>query len=585
MTKQKLTQIERAFVRYQRNAKGLSNKDVALVLGCSESMVRSVLNGNRTISDQEKNALMTYVIPTLYDPTDYFYSPWCNKLPFGKKNDEKEEVRSGVVFDGIKLSGKVVNSKKLLKYFDNLFSNKKTFYEFFIATKHGPLKFVLHKSKEPYSKRSIRNYELIINIGVEIKINGVSWYDLVARLYVGATRARCPEHKWRLSHHKRSGAFKDCLIEKNGGKCPSDHYVYKPIIRRCGKCLYPDTEYQKCLDCRTLTHGLNCHECNRLSLARPDLRIDISGAGCRHNLLVPLVKNLFTPFVIPETVVREHVEIALDIDLPYLSILPFQKNISIGPYWRPFRKVTIASDFENAPTLYIGSRVKAYDKGAEIKYRCNVEMDRTVMPPDHMRGWDPESGTRLEFENGDDRKSLPGQAHDLSNLRKDWLTFALADLRQVPPESIESYLVTDAKRFGYVNHEPSRERLRDKLARRENPPPKPQGKPGSDKGAIDMWLTRQGKAKDAVSVTKMLGEVLYEELLRIEHPFDVGEAVEKALPRLQSQLKNALAHDFKIRNANPIDYGQPIDRVRGIVTWLSNSELKKLDRLWEASLV
>jgi hypothetical protein len=313
--------------------------------------------------------------------------------------------------------------------------------------------------------------------------------------------------------------------------------------------------------------------------------IEITGAGCKHGLLEPLVQHLFAPFVIADTVVRESLHIALDIELPYSSVIPFQVLDNFDGGKHPYRSVRAVSNrSDTAPGLYWGGhdQVVAYDKRAEVLYRWEEELDRSTTLPAHMKDWEDGAGTRLEFRSKD--KSDPGRAFDLGNVRKDWLTFALADLSKAIPGTIEAELLRDAKRWGVAHHKPSRKRIKAKRAKFDAVrPTRRKRQPWLELDVVDVWVDRQDRARKAEYVEKnaeVLFKALYDELLRTQHPFDIGQAVEAALTGLETQLQRALTPPPGGKSV--LDLGIKVDAVPGIVTWRENTQRKQIDHQYNA---
>jgi hypothetical protein len=311
--------------------------------------------------------------------------------------------------------------------------------------------------------------------------------------------------------------------------------------------------------------------------------IEVMGKACMLGVHIPLVQHLFSQFVIPESVVRESLDLALDVELPFSHILPVQiRKLRAGKQ----RLARTARGFrnENAPPgLIIGKRTKAYSKPHEVFFRWHEQDDRTAMLPGHMQDWQPWHGTRIEFTL--DEKSLPGQAHILSSAKKDWNMMALADLRRLQPDTIESHLAWDTKRWGFACHRPSRDEIKKKLKR-------------FDKGAsrtpyqlmdvVDLWVYRQGKARNSEKIAQVMVDGLYQELVRIKHEFKVGEAVESTLADREMELRKALTPPFGTQSRELWTTGRLVKEPPGIVTWQHKSKFEKqsrrIEEQWEPKL-
>ena len=483
------------------------------------------------------------------------------------------QPRYFVGIDQIRFSGKVLDQRALILYFNRLLPSYNEWYSFCGQSPNGLRQFFLQRSSEDYishARRHHKEYRYAINVATLISGNDTQALDLVAKLRLGATRATCADHGYVRGPHKRGGNFGiPCLAEQMGKKCPSDHYKYVP--RRCGRCTYSDEFFWQCHECRSLTHGIGCPECDRRTARKPHLFIEIKGAGCRLGLLEPLVQYLFAQFAIMATIVREGIHIALDLELPYAAILPFQKMQQEHRKGRPFSVVEAMKFGSETPCMFCfgrDRRVVTYCKRSEYRHRREEAHDLTASLPEHMLPWDNDSGTRLEFRSKN--KTSPWMTHRLCSVQKDWLTFAIADLRLAKPTSIEADLLAEAKMFGFVHHKPSIERVRQKLGRIETPPLKRRRYPGRDHDVIDIWTYRKERARDAESNVSVMSRALYVELVRIQHPFNVGQAVEKALPALEQQIQRALTPPPR-ELASWVGQGQRLTEAPGVVTWELNN--------------
>lgn len=584
--KRRLTSAEAAWYQSQKNKNRLSTQGIAKELGVAESTLRSILNGLRGVTEEQKKALATYVLPSPEQPIHvrYPHHSWLTKVSNGERvGGHVLNPRHGVVIDKLKLSGKTESPDDLLSMFNKLVPDYETSYEFILPNEKGVMTFFLQRAEQNKFNQGVRihwKYKLTLNVGVLLSISGTNYLKLVAQIHVAPTRASCEQHGRVRGPHKswRCG----CETQMQGKPCPSNHYHRQN--RRCGQCNFSDDDFWKCPTCRIL-NGHGCPRCDDLSAKRQHLAIEVTGAGCRLGFLVPLVRHLFAPFVVPETVVRDHIDLTLAVELLFVDGLPFQKKDFLENGRRPYQAIRAIRNENAPPGYYFGGnqQIRAYGKPEQVAYRRNELVDATAFLPDFMRDWRPGHGTWIEF--CIDKKSPPGQAHDLSTARKDWKGLALADLTRLRPGSIEEELVLEAKMRGFTHHSPSRKRVRENLKRREKPSRR--GKRGPHLDVVDCWVHQQDgvRVTEAERVAGLLYDALYAELLRIEHPFDVSQAVEDALPAVQAEIEAALTHDFRGRMDNPLLRGRRVASTPGIVTWTMNSEGKKLTRAFEAEPV
>ncbi len=491
-----------------------------------------------------------------------------------------------VFFDKLKLSGKARNPTTLTSFFDRLFLDSH-WLNFELPPPLGPRSFYLQFSTENYfgtERRSHPHFRKVFNVGYPIIVNGSRYIELVGRLYVGATRGTCDEHKWVRGPHKRTGKWRaGCWFEEQGEECPSDHYERVPP--RCGHCDYSADEYRKCPACTNLANRDGCPECDAKTALKQDIMIEITGAGCQLGFIEPLVQHLFTPWVRTETVTRDDYHIAMDIEAPPNALVPFQRIDGLAPGRGPFKAVrAVTNEPDVTPGIYFGSdnQVVIYDKPGQIAYRREVQEDETASVPAHMERWAPGVGLRIEFRSTE--KSLPGEACDLSKARKHWMGMALADVRYAVPGTIEAELVLEAKRFGFAHRTPSRDRLKKRRAKFDLPRPLKSGRePWRERDITDVLVVRQERYRNSGEVeqiTQVLADALYEELKRIQHPLDIGQAVEDALPALEASLRRALTPG-PTRAGSELRAGVPIEKPPGIVTWEENARRRRLERQYE----
>ena len=604
-----LTGRQRAFLKYHRNSEGMTNQQLAQAMGRSKCWVRAVLNGTRGVDQHELETLATHVLP--HQPfTDRYqdYSPWMKRTTGRGSGGEHvvgldgreppvasmppkaaatlqppvQNPRHVVGFDGLMFSGMARDQAAPIKFFPQLVRSGSDCYEFYLPTPSGSRLFTLSLAVDNHIsplKKARPGFQKIYNIGLVLDHLPVPQIVLVARLCVGATNSRCRSHRWIRGPHRSWG----CLYHQQGKTCPSFHYHYHP--RRCGQCDFSDRDLWICSDCARL-NGEGCPECERLTREKSNLFIEVTGKGCQHQVHVPLVQHLFSRFVDPATVVRHACDIALDMDLPWANTLPVQDRELMTGNQRPFstsRKVR-NNDGKDPPGLYLGNRrVRGYGKHEEVRYRQDEDMDLTATLPSHMADW--EHSTRLEFTFGAKFKSQPGLAGDLSNLPRDWSTFILADLSCLQPGTIEHELAWEAKLFGFTYHKASRKRVQGAFTRFENPKlgKRNPGSPYELMDAIDTWVHRQGKARYAEDNAQVLADVTMDTLRRVRHGFDVGQAVEAALPRLEGEIRDALTPPVGA-HARALEMGRRTSRPPGSVTWQEKARDRQESRKIEEEM-
>ena len=593
------SELERAYLKVHRNAKGLTNQEIA------ERAVEAVLGGKRGADPDRLEAIASLVLPDQSVADLYLdFSPWLGRTTGGGSSGERIVGQEGpdgqdppastmppkaadnpqppvldprhvVGFDGLMFSGKVRDPSSLIHFFQQLVRSCSDNYEFHLPTPSGPRHFVLSRSRETYLpgiKRPRKGYQTVYNIGLVLDHLPVPQIILVARLYVGSTRSKCPSHRWVQGSH-RSWA---CLEHQAGGTCPPHHYEHHP--RRCGQCGFSDRDFWKCPACAK-PNGQGCPECDRRTRDKPDLFIEITGKGCQHQVHVPLVQHLFSRFVDPATVVRQACDIALDVELPWASTLPVQDKDLMTGNQRPFTssRTVRNNDGEAPPGLYLGDRFRAYGKHEEVRNRQDEGMDLAATLPGHMADW--EHSSRLEFTFGGKYKSQPGQAGDLSTLPKDWNTCILADLSRLQPGTIEHALAWEAKLFGFTYHKASRKRIQAAFKKFENPKlgKRNPGSPYELMDAIDTWDHRQGKARYAEDIAQVLADATMDTLRRIRNEFDMGQAVEAALPRLEREIRDALTAP----STRLLETGMTTTSAPGVVAWEEKAKLKNDSREYD----
>lgn len=278
-------------------------------------------------------------------------------------------------------------------------------------------------------------------------------YDRVARLGVGRTRQRCDEHKWvdapEVPAHNSQGVF----FQKNRRR-----------PRRCGSCSYPDwAAHWECDPCRK-ADGEGCAECSRLTAAKPALKFEVFGAGCRHGLLVSLAQNLVAPFVEGTKLRVDGIDLAVDVEVPAEAMVAFQK--SSQPMRGRFKTVSAFwNGFDVVPGIQLGAlpnQLCIYDKRAEVR-RCTAPDSEHYDPfarlPSHVEGWS--FVTRSEFRYRPLQLELSGKLETLfDELSPFWNHVGVADLRYVVGSTPLSALLQHARTYGLVRNAPCEDQLK-----------------------------------------------------------------------------------------------------------------------------
>lgn len=282
---------------------------------------------------------------------------------------------------------------------------------------------------EPYN-RSLRYKQ-----NVELAIAGT---DIVlAVLSHGPSRKPCDQHKRTRGDHLEE-------IECSGQGCPSWHFQKKEPERvRCGTCSYETHEFWKCESCLELNR---CAECDALTAAQPGLRLEITGTAWRRGLANGLLDVLRAHFALPGSIEVKTIDIAIDVEAPFVSLVPFIHPE--GP-WRPKRvkvkRLPIGAMI--FPTgMYLGSGARLmciYDVLAAAKH-FPAERGRRYELPEHARG--AEHITRFELR----LKVQKGQTTEeiVQKAVACFSSIAVADLRRADPTALHSPFMVLAKEHG-----------------------------------------------------------------------------------------------------------------------------------------
>lgn len=575
----RLSKLGQRWLKHLRNARGLSNRQLAAALECSVSRIRGVLNGKLPASLSEVEQLVALVSPRLMGLSQNPYAIWLDDLPFGGlsqngcaaqrhpegRSPEGLEPRHETVIDYLQLSGKVRNEFAVIRRFADLASAGSSLWTFFLPTASESVVCLLEQSGqgflEPY-RRTHPQYRSVYNIGALQTHCGTRFYVLVARVYVGASRCTCDLHGLVNGSHKLGGFWRHgCQTQSDGKRCPSDHYTRVPRTR-CGRCGYSDNDFWKCRACTRLVYPEDCRDCEQLGAKRQHLMIEVTGTGNRIGLLVPLVQHLFARFAIPDSVVREGIDIAHDIELPFRALIPFQKSAPLGK--RRYRTVIAHDNGTRVPSgiTFSDNRIVFYSKPHEVEYRRSVDFDFAASLPAHMLDWFRGTGTRAEFR--DRSKSAAGKPWDLSDIRKDWLNVAYGDLRLIEPHTVEAELLRGAKQFGFV---PGRLRPPEVWNSRDS------GKKNK-RGVVGVLTLREDSARPNEVQASGLEQDIERLLQTIQHPHDIGRAVEARLPSIEAQIRNALRRSKERR----LEQGRSTASPSAEIVWNVRKENARLSR-------
>jgi antitoxin component HigA of HigAB toxin-antitoxin module len=501
------TPYGQALLSVFRAQASLSNQELARRMGCSDTHLSNVLSGTDTVTtDLAMRLWDTLVSPRLEVLIGR------DALERRKCWADRAQLRSSVALDGLVLVGFVPNPRLL----------RSRFAEW--------LQPYTYRDRGSDIAERVRVVELRDSHGalrtVHIRPSRIDLCeppDKYLRYHV----------TYEVSEPARYGSNVLALISHGPyrGTCPA-HYGQPK--ERCARCEAKDrADWWKCRTC----HGLNaCAACDEISASKPHLRFQGTGDGCWSDLLAPMAQTLFTPYVAPGSVEVDLVHIALDMNLPYDRLVPFQKARlpgkrgfrAVKPYWKDAEEYLFASG------VYLGSessptRVVVYDKWLE------AQRHRFEPLPPHIRFSDQQ--TRIEFRLRPRRVLDDASPEGLfARLPRVWDTIGLIDLRDLDSADPVSCLVECLPFFPMTNHAPSEARLR-KIRRR--PGDKPDRSFIGELLQLSAGVPREHAVDRARAIHARVRATLIEQ--ERSYGIPVGATVTQALAALQAQLDAACA--------------------------------------------
>ncbi len=543
-------------MQWTKASKGLSDRDVAERLGWRRVQVSKVLSGHRGVDGQGLDALRQALVspiskaPLPLSPTAlgaaWLHHDWPFLAALCLPHSERlTDAEPHLHVDGFVLVGHAPRLRRaedafvhllpLLNLADPATTQPVAFLE------HGGRRFYVRNSltdRVPREKRRYNRYARTI----EVVTPAGGDYHVVACIRIGRARNPCSRHQ-----------------PVRGVKPPAQD----PARRQ---------RHPRCPDCEARTRA-------------QDLRLEIKGAGCQLGLLHALVPKLFGDFVAPDSIKVTSVDLALDLAVPYRALVLFEQ---VRDRASAQRRVWTHWDYDIETTgMYAGTRTSpvqicAYDKTKEL--RCDLHsfypgagqfMESTSGQegwpapglshkrlPDSMRG--RPFVARVEFRFRVNKLKIDGSPTGIfSRLPKIWNRFALADIRDADVLDWRVVLAAFAHTHGASGLAPTPARLRriDILRARRDEAGRVSDRDtyekydGTPDSGVGSGKANQTSASDCIALRLrwmrarkpfVLAAALHDEMfwvlkeLASRSGFDLGQAVESQLSRVQAELDSLL---------------------------------------------
>lgn len=547
LRRSRLRPLGAAIVAMLLALKNMKIQALARLLHCSVDHARNVLGRRRGLDARGVRALSGGLVSPWHSAAVAISPvslPWLDQLLFApflepRRSVSDEATRARLVIDKLVLKGVLLDRAALLGACPAMEQRPgdpgTSVNEYSVAADARHLRVIAQRSEADWLRPSRRRlpYDRTVNLLDDHR-------NLVGSLSIDHRRRYCRTHRPVRAHLP----FK-CEEQPSGGRCPPQHFRYDDPSpeHRCGRCRWPDTQHRRCPRCALMNR---CSECDRVFAATSrSLRLEITGHGCSEGLIVGLVQKFVSPFVDDTSVEIQEIHVALDLDVPFADVIPFQEPGSRGV----LRSVRSDWDGDRSPGLTFGRagyQVSFYDKLGLIEaVRLGAARpDLLSLPrPEHTLGW--QDVTRVEWRiRPRTIGACPSPDAVLDAVAAVAATWHLADLRRFPWLSAIAPALALARFHGFVPQNPSAKRAAAKEAKYRDPN---RGKPHRliKWGFTDNFVVRLldvgfGRV-EAERHARVLQQAISDELARLATASSVhlGRAVESHLPALRRCLRDA----------------------------------------------
>jgi hypothetical protein len=517
----RLTPLEAAYVRLRMAVESLGFADVGALTGASLSHVKNVLRCERGLPSKKRRKVFEALVSP-FDTLSPTLSPsqltWFERLPYlpllsAGAAATTTAPAAYVSIDKLLLIARLTDRSGLLRHapFVKPKRGSKSTH-FLLSTVDGPKRAIWQRSKADYMhpcKRYLR-FHRTVNLNVMV----VDQIHTVAKLSIDPFRKRCEAHQGKRVRHFDI----PCDCEEHGERCPADHFEYdRP-------------------------NNFGCSDCAALTETQPNIRFEVTGFGCQLGLHTSLGPSLFAPFVDPETITVAELHLAVDVNAPTGSLLPFQRKLdrnrgfrNVVAHWNEFGDIGLS--FGSSSGMW---SVAFYNKKAQVWAAWLGERPGAGIKPRHTRHWTDTARIELRVRPprlGFDPTPQGVLSHDLLDRIA---TFLVADLRHVQGVTPLSDLACRARQMGFIARSPlSKAATQSKTKGSSNATPADHFGPWLAAQLRKLGMRRKS-FEQAVSV--LHGTVL-DELVRLSivSGIDLRAIVEESIPRLQSELDACIA--------------------------------------------